>query len=110
VTSRPPSSPRLSRLETWGLFASLAVLLALGAALVVPMLPKAEAPAGDADDGPGSPSATYRAEQAVDAWHDGRWYPAHVHSANAGRYFITYDDFSISWHEWVGARRLRKRP
>jgi hypothetical protein len=109
VSVLPPSRPRLSRLETWGLLASLALLLALGATGLFALLPKSEPPASEADDGPGNPSASYHAEQAVDAWHGDRWYPAHVHSANGGRYFITYDDFSISWHEWVGARRLRKR-
>jgi hypothetical protein len=88
--------------------ASLGVLLALGITGIVALLPQA-GPSSDADDGPGNPSARYRAEQPVDAWHSGRWYPAHVHSATGARYFITYDDFSISWHEWVTARRLRKR-
>lgn len=85
------------------------MLSALGVTGIVALLPRATPPPA-AEDGPGNPSAAYRAEQAVEAWHAGRWYPAHVHSASAGRYFITYDDFSISWHEWVTARRLRKRP
>ena len=109
MPSRPPVAPRLSRFETWGLLVSVALLLALGIAGIVAIMPKTDAPSTEADDGPGNPSATYRAEQAVEAWHAGRWYPAHVHSADAARYFITYDDFSISWHEWVTARRLRKR-
>jgi len=62
-----------------------------------------------ADDGPGDPAGRYAAGAPVFAWHDGRWYPAHVHSTTEERYFVTYDDFSISWHEWVSARRLRPR-
>jgi hypothetical protein len=89
--------------------ASLAVISVLAVGGIVAILPKA-ASSPDADDGPGNPTATYRAEQPVDAWHAGRWYPAQVHSAAGGRYFITYDGFSVSWHEWVTARRLRKRP
>ncbi len=107
MSVEPSPSPRLSRLETAGLFASLAVLLTLGTILGFAILPKAAAPVET--DGPGNPGATYRADQPVFAWHDGRWYPAHVHSADGGRYFITYDEFSISWHEWVTARRLRQR-
>jgi hypothetical protein len=99
----------MSRLEATGLFLSLAILLALGLSFAIAMLPKGQAPSPTADDGPGDPSLAYRAEQPVDAWHAGRWYPAHVHSASAGRYFVTYDGFSISWNEWVTARRLRPR-
>jgi len=104
----PPPAPRISRLEVWGLLASLVLIAGLAVTGILAILPKA-APSPDADDGPGNPTATYRAEQPVDAWHAGRWYPAHVHSAASGRYFITYDDFSVSWHEWVTAKRLRKR-
>jgi hypothetical protein len=107
VAVRPPA-PRVSRLEAWGLLASLAVLSAIGITGIVALRPRAE-PSPAADDGPGNPTTRYGAGEPVDAWHSGRWYPAHVHSASAGRYFITYDDFSISWHEWVTARRLRQR-
>jgi hypothetical protein len=103
-----PAAPA-SRFESWALAASLAVLVALGLAFGLAIMPRHRAPSGEADDGPGNPGQRYRAEQAVEAWHDGQWYPAHVHSASAGRYFITYDGFSISWNEWVTARRLRKR-
>jgi hypothetical protein len=96
------------KLEAWGVVLALAVLVAFGVTFGLALLPRG-AGSESADDGPGDPRATYRAEQGVEAWHAGRWYPAHVHSAGAGRYFITYDDFSISWHEWVGARRLRPR-
>lgn len=104
----PPPAPRVSRLEVWGLLASVVVLLALGVTGVLAIMPK-PAPSPDADEGPGNAAATYRPEQPVNAWHAGRWYPAHVHAAAAGRYFITYDDFSISWHEWVSAKRLQNR-
>jgi hypothetical protein len=108
VSTRPPPAPRVSRLEAWILLASLAVISALAVTGIVAILPRG-VPSPDADAGPGNPNAAYQAEQPVDAWHAGRWYPAHVHSADAGRYFITYDDFSVSWHEWVTARRLRQR-
>jgi hypothetical protein len=84
------------------------VFVAFGATFVR-ALTAAPATSENADDGPGDPRGSYEAEQAVEAWHAGRWYPAHVHSASGDRYFITYDDFSISWHEWVTARRLRRR-
>ncbi len=106
---REPSTPKVSRLEAVGLVLALAVLLALGLSFGIAMMPKGQAPSPAADDGPGNPSVTYRAEEPVDAWHAGHWYPAHVHSASAGRYFVTYDGFSISWNEWVTARRLRPR-
>jgi len=101
--------PSVSRLESWGLWLALAVLLALGLAFGIALVPKGQAPSAEVDDGPGNPDQRYGAEQAVEAWHGGRWYPAHVHSAGAGRYFITYDGYSISWNEWVTARRLRRR-
>jgi hypothetical protein len=109
VTSRKTPVPRASHLEAWGLFLALGVLLALGVALGVARLSRGPSISSEADAGPGNPSVAYRAEEAVDAWHAGRWYPARVHSVSADRYFITYDDFSISWHEWVTAHRLRKR-
>ena len=103
VTARVDSS----RLEAWGLVVAVCLLLAFGTAFGVAVLRRP--PAETADDGPGDPNRSYHADQAVDAWHDGSWYPAHVHAAGARRYFITYDGFSISWNEWVTARRLRKR-
>jgi hypothetical protein len=106
IDSERPA-PRVTRLEVAALLLSLAILLALGLSFSIALIPKQGAPSSAADEGPGNPNATYRAEQAVQAWHAGQWYPAHVHSASAGRYFITYDGFSISWHEWVTARRLR---
>jgi hypothetical protein len=105
---RERPSPRVSRLEAAALVVACAVLLAIGLSFAVALVPRGT-PSDTADDGPGNPALTYRAEQPVEAWHAGRWYPAHVHSAAAARYFITYDDFSISWHEWVTARRLRPR-
>jgi hypothetical protein len=106
---REEPAPKISRLETAALLVSVAILLALGLSFGIAVMPKGQAPSPTADDGPGNPAIVYRAEQAVDAWHAGRFYPAHVHSASAGRYFVTYDDFSISWNEWVTARRLRPR-
>lgn len=99
----------VTRVEKWGLVLALVVLLGVGAAFAVAFFPRAHDPSLEADDGPSNPNVTYRANQAVEAWHDGRWYPAHIHSASGARYFITYDNFSISWHEWVTARRLRRR-
>ncbi|HWP09735.1 MAG TPA: hypothetical protein VNN72_28530 [Polyangiaceae bacterium] len=95
------------RFEVWGILLALAVFVAFGVTFGLTLVPRA-APSENADDGPGDPRATYQAEQSVEAWHAGRWYPAHVHSTSGNRYFITYDDFSISWHEWVTARRLRR--
>ncbi|HSU41909.1 MAG TPA: hypothetical protein VLJ38_20155 [Polyangiaceae bacterium] len=105
---RPPS--RVTRLEAAVLLVACAVLVGIGLSFALAVAPRSDSPSPTADDGPSDPAATYRAEQPVEAWHAGHWYPAHVHSAAAARYFITYDDFSISWHEWVTARRLRPRP
>ena len=96
------------RWEVVGLGLALAVLGIFAATVGVAFVSRPAA-LEVADDGPGDARATYGAGQAVFAWHDGRWYPAHVHSTTEERYFITYDDFSISWHEWVTARRLRPR-
>ena len=103
----PPS--RVSRLEAAALILACVILVAIGLSFGLSLVPKNQSPSPAADDGPSDPSLTYEPEEPVEAWHAGRWYPAHVHSAAAGRYFITYDDFSISWHEWVTARRLRPR-
>ena len=99
---------RATRLEVWGVVLALVVLAAFGLTFGLTLVPRPTA-SNIADDGPGDPRERYEAKQAVQAWHDGRWYPAHVQSASGARYFITYDDFSISWHEWVTARRLRRR-
>ena len=99
---------RRQRLEAVGLLVALAVLgifMATAGVAFFAQPDRLEA----ADDGPGDPQGRYEAGAAVLAWHDGRWYPAHVHSTTEERYFVTYDDFSISWHEWVSARRLRQR-
>jgi hypothetical protein len=92
----------------WGVVLALGILGAFGLTFGLTLVPR-PAPSDIADDGPGDPHGRYEANQAVLAWHAGRWYPAHVQSASPDRYFITYDDFSISWHEWVTARRLRRR-
>jgi len=105
---RPRS--RVTRLEAAALLLACAVLVAVGLSFAFALAPRNDSPSPAADDGPGNPASTYSAEQPVEAWHAGRWYPAHVHSAASARYFITYDDFSTSWHEWVTARRLRPRP
>ena len=107
--AREPSKSRVTRREAAALLLACAVLVVLGASFAFALIPRNDSPTPAADDGPGNPAVTYRAEQPVEAWHAGRWYPAHVHSAASARYFITYDDFSVSWHEWVTARRLRPR-
>jgi Caspase domain/Agenet domain len=40
---------------------------------------------------------------------DSEWYPAVVKKAWYGLHYISYDDFSEEWNEWVGEDRLRKR-
>jgi hypothetical protein len=96
------------RLEAIGLVIALGVLGVFAGTVGVAFVSRPAA-FEVSDDGPGDPQTTYQAGEAIFAWHDGRWYPAHVHSTTAERYFVTYDDFSISWHEWVTARRLRPR-
>jgi hypothetical protein len=100
---------RVTRLEAAALVLACAILVAIGTSFALALIPKTQRASPAVDDGPGDPAATYRIEQPIEAWHAGRWYPAHIHSAAAGRYFITYDNFSTSWHEWVTARRLRPR-
>ncbi len=58
--------------------------------------------------GPGDRGAVYRAEQAVEVWHAGKWYRGRVHAVGNDGYFVTFDGFSKSWHEWVDASRLRR--
>jgi hypothetical protein len=99
----------VTRVEKWGLLFAVAILIALGLALGVSLFPSSVTPWAESADGPGNPSLVYSANQPVQAWHDDRWYPARIHSASNDRYFITYDNFSTSWHEWVTARRLRAR-
>jgi hypothetical protein len=95
----------VSRLEAWGLVLALGVLAAFGVAFGAAVLGRP--PSAADNDGPGNVNQRYRAGQAVEAWHEGRWYPAHVQSVSGGRYFITYDGFSVSWNEWVGPQGLR---
>jgi hypothetical protein len=33
-----------------------------------------------------------------------------IHAVGESSYFVTYDGFSKSWHEWVDASRLRAKP
>jgi hypothetical protein len=84
---------------------------AIGLGVVVIVLgPFRDPPPVSAERGPGDPTAVYQAEQRVDIWHAGRWYPGVIHAVGESSYFVTYDGFSKSWHEWVDASRLRAKP
>lgn len=41
--------------------------------------------------------------------HNGSWYDGTVLKVNAeeGKYFVSYDGWSDSWNEWVGADRIK---
>ena len=41
--------------------------------------------------------------------HNGSWYDGKILKVNAdeGTYFVSYDGWSESWNEWVGADRLK---
>ncbi len=87
-------------------------LLVLGGALVT--LGVAIAPLGgplpeSGAHGPGNPRGRYQAGDNVDVWHAGKWYPGRIQAVGTDHYFINYDGFSISWHEWVDSTRLRPR-
>jgi hypothetical protein len=104
VAEGPVSKPVL-----WLGVASLAVVLLAAGALVLSLAPVRGPVNRTVEHGPGDPRAAFRAGQAVDVWHAGKWYPGRVHSAANDQYFINYDGFSISWYEWVDASRLRAR-
>ncbi len=87
-------------------------LVALGLALAtgIAFLSLSHGPHGEPrSEGPGDPNATYVADEPVDVFHDGRFYPGRILAVHERTYHIRYDDFSASWNEWVTARRLRKR-
>lgn len=107
ATEAAPSS-RSDRFTLWLAGGALLVLAVFVAAFAL-AYSRQEPPPDLADNGPGNPNSVYRAEQPVEIWHATRWYPGRIHAVGSGRYFITYDGFSISWNEWVTARRLRPR-
>jgi len=37
----------------------------------------------------------------------GSWYDGKILKVDGDRYFVTYDDWSDSWDEWVGIERIR---
>lgn len=50
---------------------------------------------------------TLRAGEHVEAEWNGRWFPAQIRKAEAGRYLISYDGYDSSWDEWVAPARIR---
>jgi Caspase domain/Agenet domain len=45
----------------------------------------------------------------VEVESEEKWYPATVKQAWYGLHFVSYDDFSANWNEWVGSDRIRPR-
>lgn len=104
MAEEPVSKPVL-----WlGVGSAAVVLLAVGA-LVLSLAPVRGPINQKVEHGPADPRGVFRAGQAVDIWHAGKWYPGKVHSAANEQYLINYDGFSISWYEWVDASQLRAR-
>lgn len=101
----------LSRPPRW-LLAGVLALAVVGMAFAVVVLvvaPFSDPPPVSHERGPGDRGAVYRAEQPVDVWHAGKWYRGQIHAVGTDAYFVTYENFSKSWHEWVDASRLRER-
>jgi hypothetical protein len=95
-------------------------VIALGALIVVSiaasvMLQSRDAPsviAGNSAgaEGPGDPSLSYKAGEAVDVYWNSSWWPGTIKTVlGEGRYRIGYDGWSASWDEDVTPRRLRRR-
>ena len=43
----------------------------------------------------------------VEIESNGTWYPGKILKVKGDQYFITYDDWSETWNEWVPISRLR---
>jgi hypothetical protein len=95
-------------------------VIALGALVLVSvtasvMLQSRSAPSAAAGnsagaEGPGDPSLSYKAGEAVDVYWNSSWWPGTIKTVlGEGRYRIGYDDYSASWDEDVTPRRLRRR-
>lgn len=100
-----------SRPPRWLLAGALALGIAGTAFAVVVLVvaPFSDPPPVSREQGPGNPGAVYRAEQRVEVWHGGKWYQGRIQAVGNGTYFVNYENFSKSWHEWVDASRLRER-
>jgi hypothetical protein len=105
VAEGPVSKPVL-----WFGSAALGVVLLAAAALIVSLVPTRGPVNRSREQGPADPRGVFRAGEAVEIWHAGKWYPGRIQSAADAAYFVNYDGFSKSWYEWVDARRLRRRP
>jgi hypothetical protein len=87
---------------------SVFVLTSAGATLLLSAAPVHGPPPASGELGPSDAPATYHAGEAVEAFHAGRWYAARIHAVGSDRFFVTYEGFSVSWHEWVDGSRLRR--
>jgi hypothetical protein len=104
VAEAPVSKPLL-----WLGVAALGVFLVAVLVLSVSVVPFRGPVNQSAERGPADPRGVFRAGQAVEVWHAGKWYSGRVQSATDEQYFVNYDGFSKSWYEWVDASRLRTK-
>jgi hypothetical protein len=100
-----PVSKRL----LWIGVAALGVFLAAVLGLISALVPFPGPVNQKVEHGPADPRGVFRAGQAVEVWHAGKWYGGRVQSAANDQYFVNYNGFSRSWYEWVDASRLRAR-
>jgi hypothetical protein len=105
VAEEPVSKPVL-----WFRFAAMGLVLAAVGALIVSLVPTEGPVSQSKEQGPADPQAVFRAGEAIEIWHAGKWYPGRVQATADAEYFVNYDGFSKSWYEWVDATRLRRRP
>jgi len=56
---------------------------------------------------PGGVVNRWGESMAVSIQWGGSWYPGRVMKIDGGRYLVTYDGWSSTFDEWVGADRLR---
>jgi hypothetical protein len=86
---------------------ALGVFVVAALSLILSLAPVRGPVNRSAEHGPADPRGAFRAGQAVQVWHAGKWYPGRIQSTADEQYFVNYDGFSKSWYEWVDASRLR---
>lgn len=54
-------------------------------------------------------SVAQKVNEKIQIEHNGSWYDGTILKVNAdeGQYFVSYDGWSDSWNEWVGADRIK---
>lgn len=110
-----PARPAHRAAHSWLLPVALLGALAVVGALATLLIHRGDASqepyaVSAGSEGPGDPSSSYAAGEAVDIYWGSSWWPGRIKAVlGAGRYRIGYDGWSTSWDEDVTSRRLRRR-